>query len=62
MKKIISAVEKLSKEVELKIEKREEYYDSRSEKWLESDAASDYEEVTDSLRDLLDAMETFLTA
>ena len=62
MKKIISAVEKLSKEVESEIEKREEYYDSRSEKWLESDAAIDYEEVTVNLRELLDAMETFLTA
>lgn len=62
MKKIISAVEKLSKEVESEIEKREEYYDSRSEKWLESDSAIDYEEATDNLRDLLDAMETFLTA
>jgi hypothetical protein len=62
MKKIISAVEKLAKEAELEIEKREEYYDSRSEKWLDSDAAADYEEVTDSLRDLLDAMETFLNA
>ena len=62
MKKIISAVEKLTKEIESEIEKRDEYYDSRSEKWLESDASTDYEEATDSLRDLLDAMETFLTA
>ena len=43
-------------------EKREEYYDSRSEKWLESEKADEYQEDTDNLEILIDALAEVQTA
>ena len=59
MKKVLSLTQKLSAEIEQEISKREEYYETRSEHWQESDAAVDYEEKTDALRDLLEAVADF---
>lgn len=42
--------------IENMIEKREDYYDSRSEKWLESDKADEYQEDTENLQSLYDAL------
>jgi len=59
MKRIIKKASELLSEVSSEIQKRDEYYDSRSDKWLDSDAGSEYDENTEHLRDLEAALEDF---
>lgn len=61
MKTIIKKVGAILPEIEQEIEKRESYFDSRSEAWHDSDASTDYEEKTDALRELSEAISDFLS-
>lgn len=49
-------------EIEKLIEKREEYYDNRSDAWLESDKADEYLEDTENLQTLFDNLTEAETA
>lgn len=59
MKSIISKVENLIELVSDEINKREDFYSEKSEKWQESEKGEKYQEQTDSLSELLGGLEQF---
>lgn len=56
MKSIIKKMESLQLCIEEQIAEREEIYDSRSEKWQDSDKGSEYQEKTERLQEMLDEL------
>ena len=54
MRQIISQIGKLTELLEREIEKREEIFDKRSEKWQESEKGEDFQEKTQRLEEMLD--------
>lgn len=42
------------------LEKREEFFDSKSEKWQESEKAEEYQEKTDKLQAVYDEIENLI--
>lgn len=57
LEKWTAKLEKLKEEVDELIEQRENYYDSRSDKWLESDKSETYYEITTWIEDARDSIE-----
>lgn len=53
MKEIKKLLTQLEEALNNEIAKREEYYDTRSEKWQESEKGDEYLEKTDELQDML---------
>ena len=56
MKKITKKLEELSALIEEEVTKREETYESRSERWQDSDKGMEYQEETDLLNEMLNQM------
>ncbi len=52
MKKIIKKMEELQQMLEEKLAARQEIFDSRSERWQESEKGEDYQEMTDRLEEM----------
>ena len=55
--KLYEELVKIREYLEAKIEKREEVFDSRSDKWQESEKAEHYEDETTAYRELLDTIQ-----
>ena len=49
--KITEKLEAIKDNLEQMAEEAQDYYDSRSDRWLESDAASEWEDKIDALND-----------
>lgn len=60
MKALIKKAEALQASLEREIEKREEQFENRSEKWQESEKGDEFQTVNQNLQDLLDAVDNFL--
>jgi len=56
MKKVLKKMESLNVELEVLIDKREEYYGTRSEKWCDSEKGEAYQEKTDRLQEMKDEL------
>lgn len=56
MKKIVKKMEELSALIEGETQKREETFDSRSERWRESEKGEAYSETTDFLNEKLNEL------
>ena len=64
MKKFESYHKKLlaiKDELETELDKREEIFEYRSEKWCESEKGEEYEDRTDTLRDAISELEGSMT-
>ena len=60
MKKIIKKMEELSVMIEEETQKREETFDSRSERWQESEKGETFKETTDWLNDKLNELKDWV--
>lgn len=60
MKKCQNRLESLMKQVDEKVDSREDYYDERSEDWQESDKGYEYQEATDLLERFRDELDMAL--
>lgn len=54
MNKVIKKMEQLQAELEESIAHREEVFETRSEKWQESEKGEEYQERTGRLQEMLD--------
>ena len=62
LEKLLSAVEKEFENIEIKIEKREDVFYDRSDKWQESEKGKLYEDITNELNDLFFEIEEIKNA
>lgn len=60
MKKLLEKLKKLHKAMEAECEKRQEYYDDKSEGWQDSSKGCIYENKTGKLEDIKDDMKDFV--
>ena len=60
MKTILKKAEDLKDTISVELEKREEFFDSKSEKWQESEKAENYQDITDKLQAVYDEIENLI--
>jgi hypothetical protein len=60
MKTILKNTEELMNSISEELEKRIDFYDSRSEKWQDSEKGERYQEITDQLQATMDELENLL--
>ncbi|MFZ4413622.1 MAG: hypothetical protein ACOYOV_11100 [Bacteroidales bacterium] len=61
MKEVLKKMESLQVELEVLVDKREEYYGTRSEKWCDSEKGEEYQEKTDRLSEMKDEVSDWMS-